>query len=348
VAQAAKAFAPGRVNLVGEHTDYNRGLCLPFAIALGVTVAARPAGGRAFEAHAADLGERDRFDVARVRPGQDARGWRALVRGAAAELAASGIEQPPCRLEIAGSVPRGAGLASSAALCVALCLALIRATGAPEPGRLELARLCSRVEHRWAGAETGLLDQLASLEGRSGHVLRIDMLGPDVRPLPLELHGHHLVVLPSGAPRELSGSGYNARRAECAAACRELGVDSLRDAAPSGWDALPDPLRRRVRHVVSENARVDAMIEALGAGRMDAAGRVLDESHASLRDDFDVSLGAVERAVEACRAAGALGARLMGGGFGGSVLALMPPGRAAPPGSIAVAPAGGARILPGT
>jgi galactokinase len=231
---------------------------------------------------------------------------------------------------------------------VALCLALAAAADAPEPDRMELARLCSRVEHRWLGAETGLLDQLASLAAQRGHALRIDMRGPDIRPVPLRLGEHGLAVLDSGAPRALARSGYNARRAECARACTELGVASLRDAGAEDWPALPEPLRRRARHVVTENARVEAMVAALEAGDLGEAGRLLDASHASLRDDYEVSVPAVERAVESTRAAGALGARLMGGGFGGSVLALFPPGSTPPPGAVAVAPAGAARVLPGT
>jgi galactokinase len=332
---SVQAFAPGRVNLVGEHTDYNDGLCLPFAIGLGVTVTARPLAGTEIAAHALDLSEHDRFALSPGPPGAG-RGWRCFVRGAAAELARAGVGLRPCRLEITGDVPRGAGLSSSAALSVALCLALCAVAGADPPGRLALARLCSRIENDWCGAQTGLLDQLASLCGEHGRALRIDMRGPALRTVPLALEGHALATLDSGAARNLAASGYNERRAECRAACRALGIRSLRDArGPAG---LPEPLARRVRHVLGENERVDAAVAALEAGDLAELGRLLDASHRSLRDDFEVSVPEVERAVEACREAGALGARIMGGGFGGSVLALFPPGARPPAGAVTVEP----------
>jgi galactokinase len=338
-----QAFAPGRVNLVGEHTDYNDGLCLPFAIDRGVTVAADPLAGGAIEAQALDLSERDRFGLgADLRAAGPAAGWRRFVRGAVAELLREGIELGPCRLRITGDVPRGAGLSSSAALCVSLCLALCAAAGAEPPGRFELARLCSRIEREWCGADTGLLDQLASLFGERGRALRIDMRGPVVETVPLELAGHVLATLDSGAERSVAASGYNRRREECCAAARALGVESLRDA--HGHEGLPEPLAGRVRHVLSENERVDAAVAALAAGDLAEVGRLLDASHRSLRDDYEVSVPAVEEAVEACKAAGALGARIIGGGFGGSVLALFPPGADPPPGAVPVEPGSGAAV----
>jgi galactokinase len=340
---AVQAFAPGRVNLVGEHTDYNDGLCLPFAIDRGVTVRAEPLGGGAIEAHALDLSERDRFELgADLRAGGAGAGWRRFVRGAAGELLREGIELRPCRLRISGDVPRGAGLSSSAALSVSVCLALCAVAGAEPPGRVELARLCSRIERDWCGADTGLLDQLAALFGERGRALRIDMRGPVVDTVPLELEGHVLATIDSGAERSVAASGYNERREECRAACRALGVDSLRDA--DGHEGLPEPLGRRVRHVLSENERVDAAVAALEAGDLAEVGRLLDASHRSLRDDYEVSVPAVERAVEASKAAGALGARIMGGGFGGSVLALFPPGAEPPPGAVRVESGAGAAV----
>jgi galactokinase len=169
------------------------------------------------------------------------------------------------------------------------------------------------------------------------------MRGPALRTVPLALGDHALATLDSGASRSLSGSGYNERRAECRAACRELGIGSLRDAP--GPDGLPEPLDRRVRHVLSENERVDATVAALEAGDLGEVGRLLDASHRSLRDDYEVSVPEVERTVEACRAAGAIGARIVGGGFGGSVLALFPPGVQPPPGTVRVEPGPAARLL---
>jgi galactokinase len=169
------------------------------------------------------------------------------------------------------------------------------------------------------------------------------MRGPRLRAVPLDLRGHKLATLDSGASRSLGDSGYNERRDECRAACRALGIDSLRDA--TGAAGLPEPLNRRVRHVVTENQRVDDTVAALEAGDLDQVGRLLDASHRSLRDDYEVSVPEVERAVDACRKAGALGARIMGGGFGGSVLALFPPDAPPPAGAVAVAPGPAARVL---
>ncbi len=171
------AFAPGRVNLIGEHTDYNDGLALPFAIAEGVTVRARRSEQPRVEVLAADLDSRDSFALAQ--PGR-VEGWRAFARGAAAELQAAGAELVGAQLEIRGSVPRGSGLSSSAALEVAICLALLAVAGAAVPDRIELAQLCSRVENDWVGAQTGLLDQIASLCGERDRALRIDFRSLEV------------------------------------------------------------------------------------------------------------------------------------------------------------------------
>jgi galactokinase len=319
-----RAFAPGRVNLIGEHTDYNDGLCLPFAIDRGVTVTAELHDGD--EVLAPDLAGDERF-----------------LRGAVAELRRVGVEVPGCTLEISSDLPRGAGLASSAALCVALSLGLCAVAEIEPPRPVRLARLCSRIESEWAGQETGLLDQLASLLGEEGRAVRLDMRTLEARAVELDLRGHTLATLDSGAPRSLAESGYNERRDECRRAVELLGLESLRDA--DDGSGLPPPLDRRLRHVISENERVDAAVAALAAGDLPALGELLDASHASLRDDYEVSVPEVERAVEACRDAGALGARIMGGGFGGSVLALFPPGASPPERAMGVRPGPGARFL---
>ncbi|MBA3264317.1 MAG: galactokinase [Thermoleophilaceae bacterium] len=339
--RSVQAFAPGRVNLIGEHTDYNDGLCLPFAVERGVSVTAEPAPGREIETHALDLDEHDRFELdGEIESGD---GWRRFVRGAVAELQREGIELRPCSLTITGDLPRGSGLSSSAAVCVSLCLALCAIAEAQPPEPIALARLCSRIENDWTGAQTGLLDQLAALCGKRGHAVRIDMRGPRLRTIPLDLADHALAVVDSGASRNIAVSGYNERREECRAACRELGVDSLRDA--TGSEGLPEPLDRRVRHVIAENDRVDAAVAALEAGDLAGLGRLLDTSHRSLRDDYEVSVPEVERAVQECRRAGALGARIMGGGFGGSVLALFHGDAQLPPGAVSVEPGPAARLL---
>jgi galactokinase len=323
--ERAAAFAPGRVNLIGEHTDYNDGLSLPFAIAAGVTVTAAARDGDEVVA--------------------DAEAARAYVRGVAAELRAAGLPVRGAALEIAGDVPMGAGLASSAALEVAVALALLALSGAEDADRLQIARICSRAENEWVGAQTGLLDQIASLCGRAGHALRVDFRSLDVAPVPLELGDWRLVTVDSGEAHDNAASGYNARRAECAEAARRLGLDSLRDAGARDAARLSAPLDRRVRHVAEENARVEDTVAALAAGDLRAVGALLDASHASLRDLYDASTPAVERTACALRGAGAAGARMVGGGFGGHVLALLPPGVAPPPEAFAVAPSAGARVL---
>jgi galactokinase len=330
------------VNLIGEHTDYNQGLCLPFAVERGITVTAEPAAGGRFEARSLDLGEEDSFDAGDE---AGAEGWRAFVRGTVAELRAAGHDPPPARLTIESDLPRGAGLSSSAALEVGLALALLALAGEEDPDRVELARLCSRVENDWVGAQTGLLDQLAVLLGEEGRALWLDCRSLETEQLPLDPAGWTFATLGSGASHSHAGSGYNERREECARACAELGVESLRDARPEDAGRLPPPLDRRVRHVLTENERVDQAATALRSGEVETLGPLLDASHASLRDDYEVSVPEVEAAVAACKGAGAAGARIMGGGFGGSVLALFPPGAQPPEGAIEVRPGAGARLL---
>jgi len=265
--------------------------------------------------------------------------WRDFVRGAIGELLASGTGVSGGELTIESNLPQGVGLASSAALSVALCLAL----GGDSGDRVGLAKLCSRIENDWVGARTGLLDQLASLLAREGQAVRLDFRSLDVRHVPLRLGGWRLAVVDSGERRALATSGYNERRAECERACGLLGIDSLRE-IDSARD-LPPPLDRRVGHVIGENARVDTTVAALECGDLAEVAACVDASHASLRDLYDASTPAVERTVERLKAAGAAGARMIGGGFGGQVLALFPPGVAAV--GRAVAPGPGARVVAG-
>ena len=339
---AVRAFGPGRdrerqaeavvvVRVLADEVD-----------AAGVTVEAADGPEGRIEAHALDLGETDTFAVGDP---ERAEGWRAFVRGTAAELQRAGHALEGATLRISGDVPRGSGLSSSAALEVALALALLAHSGRAEPDRRDLARLCSRVENDWVGAQTGLLDQLAALFGRDGHAIRLDMRTLAIDPVAMDLGGWRLVTVDSGVEHAHAGSGYNARRRECAAAAAALGVDSLRDAAPDAAARLPDPLDRRVRHVLAENARVDEAVAALDAGDLAGVGALLDASHASLRDDYEVSVPEVDRTVERLRAAGAAGARMVGGGFGGAVLGLFPAGASSPPDAVGVAPGPAARLL---
>ncbi|HEY2570087.1 MAG TPA: galactokinase family protein [Solirubrobacteraceae bacterium] len=371
--ERVRAFAPGRVNLIGEHTDYNGGLALPLAISQGIVVAAQASAESGIRARAVDLDEEDAFalnDRTRVD------GWRAFVRGTVAELSDAGTALPGASVQIGGDLPRGAGLSSSAALEVSLSLALLAlagervepvegdrelddhapgdAPGDPRAGggaptararRMEIARLCARVENEWVGAQTGLLDQLASLFGRRDTALRIDFHTLDIQPVPLRLGDWRLVVLDSGQRHTHSGGDYNERRAECARACQLLGISSLSLAGAQAVERLGEPLRRRARHVLSENERVLAAVDALRDGDMPALGRLLDASHASLRDDFEISTPAVEAAVVRLRDAGAAGARIMGGGFGGCVLGLFAPRAQPPADAIDVRPGPGAHLL---
>ncbi|MFZ2050636.1 MAG: galactokinase family protein [Solirubrobacteraceae bacterium] len=349
-AERCVAFAPGRVNLIGEHTDYNQGLALPFAIREGVTVQAQATTGSParIRALASDLGESDELPV--DHPSRT-EGWRAFVRGVVAELTRAGLALPSAQLAISGQVPRGAGLSSSAAMEVALCLALIGLC-TEGPGavwsrldRTEIARLCARVENDWVGAQTGLLDQLACLYGAPDTALLIDFRSLSVQPVPFVLGDWRLVVLDSGERHRHASSGYNERRRECERACELLGVRSLREVDLADLTTLPELLRRRATHVLRENRRVRAATSALSADDMPALGRLLDASHESLRDCYEVSTPAVEKAVKQLLNAGAAGARLIGGGFGGSVLGLFAPGTESPVEAREVRPGAGAHLL---
>jgi galactokinase len=336
------AFGPGRVNLIGEHTDYNGGLGLPFAIAQGVTVTATRRDDDTIDVHAADFAQHDQFTLDAIEP---ASGWRAFVRGIAAELRADGLPVGGATLEIAGTVPPGSGLSSSAALETALALALLGLHHAEDIDPIALARICSRVENTWVGAQTGLLDQIASLCGRPDTALLIDFATVDVQPVPLELGDWTLATVDSHVVHDHAGGGYNERRGECARACERMGIQSLAQADRAAAGQLPSRLRRRALHVLDEDVRVRDTVTALQDGDLAAVGRLLDASHASLRDLYDASADGVEQTVDALHAAGAVGARMVGGGFGGHVLGLFPPGVTLPDDATIVTPSAGARLL---
>ncbi|HEX5851850.1 MAG TPA: hypothetical protein VFY36_02040, partial [Solirubrobacteraceae bacterium] len=247
-------------------------------------------------------------------------------------------------------------LSSSAALEVALCLALSelgragsdtadRNGGLGGMDRLAVAELCARVENDWVGARTGLLDQLACLHGTPHGGMLIDFRTLHVEPVPLVLEDWHLVVLDSGERHAHASSGYNERRAECTRACELLGVDSLRDAGAEQLARLPPPLDRRAAHVIGENRRVRDAVFALQANDLPAVGQLLTASHASLRDLYEASTPAVDATVDRLMRVGAAGARVVGGGFGGSVLALFAPGVRWPAEAREVRPSAGARLL---
>ena len=340
---AVTAFAPVRVNLIGEHTDYNQGLALPFAIEQGVTVAGElKTGGECVVA--CDLDGHDSFSLDAPPRVQ---GWRAFARGIAAELQATGRELRPARSRSAAAF-RVVRRSSSAALEVSLALAMLAISDCEPLDAMDLARLCSRVENEWVGADTGLLDQIASLFGQPEQAVRVDFRSLAVERVPLELGGFALVTLDSGQRHSHSDSseaGYNQRRAECREAAERLGVDSLREADSEAAERLPEPLCRRARHVLTENRRVEETERALAAGDLAAVGGLLEASHASLRDDYEVSTDAVEATVRRLHDAGAIGARIMGGGFGGHVLGLLPPDGRPPEDAVFVAAGPGAQLV---
>jgi len=311
-----RSWAPGRVNLIGDHTDYMGGLVLPLAIGLGTEITGDRGGNWVM------LGS-ERFDgVAEVPldggddPAKAEPPWTRYVAAVVAEL------QPDNGLVgmVHSDLPPGGGLASSAALEVALAVALGADLGDP----IGLAQACQRAEQRAVGVPCGIMDQLVAVAAEAGQVLRIDCRSLAVEKLPFPEDAEILVV-DSGEPRELSGSAYAQRRKECEAA--EEVVGPLRDASPAAVEAIDDPvLRRRARHVTTENERVDALGVALGEGQLRYAGELLVASHASLRDDFDATTPALDALVVALRSVpGVYGARVTGAGFGGCVVALCQP-----------------------
>ncbi len=322
------ALAPGRVNLIGEHTDYNAGLCLPVALghaSYAAVGARRDHRVTVRSAQTDDVWEGGADDLG---PGR-VDGWPAYVVGVLWALADSGIDLPGMDLVVDSTVPVGAGLSSSAALECSVAVAATGLVGADDdpPLRERLVRACMRAETEVAGAPTGGLDQTISLFAEEGAALRLDFDTGARDAVPLGLAAAHLalLVVDTTVSHALVDGGYAARRADCEAASRLLGVPSLRHAAAGSLDSLPDErLRRRARHVVSEIARVDDTVDAVRAADWSRVGELFAASHASLRDDYEVSCAELDVAVEAAVSAGALGARMTGGGFGGSAVALVP------------------------
>lgn len=318
-------FAPGRVNLIGEHVDYNDGLVLPMPIGAGTAIAWSPSND-AIEAVALDFGsEHDRFVPGTVMPHQPA-DWRSYLRGTAAGLTLQGFPPGGARLAIAGSIPRGAGLSSSASLCVGLARALTAAKGAEAPPARILALAAQAAEHDWAGVNCGIMDQMAVAAGEPGAALLLDCADLSVRTVPLP-DDWAVLIVQSGVTRGLVDGEYNRRRADCEVAAEAMGVPSLRlaSAALIAGAGLNPLVNRRARHVVSEIARVEAAVIAIERADLAALGELLRASHASLRDDFETSVPAVDSLVEVLNAAIGKGggARMTGGGFGGAVVAVL-------------------------
>jgi len=314
-----RAAAPGRVNLIGDHTDYTGGFAMPVAVDRGTEVGIEP-GGQWVELVSDAQPEVARVPVDVDDPRSVEPPWARYVAGVVA------VVRPVAggRGTVHTTLPVGAGLSSSAALEVALALAL-GFEGTP----LELALAGQQAEHLASGVPTGVLDQLASVSGRAGHALLIDCSSFAVEPVPLP-EGVDILVAHSGESRTLVGSAYADRRRQCEAAERLIGP--LRQATPSDVERLPDGLlRRRARHVVTENQRVLDFALALRSGDLQAAGQLMGQSHDSLRDDFEVSTAALDQLVQRLSASpGVYGARLTGAGFGGCVVALADPTSPAP------------------
>jgi len=312
---AVTASAPGRVNLIGEHLDYNGGRCLPIAIPQRTTVSAAPAedgqlsvtsGGSSWSGL----------------PGERAEGWAAYVVGVLWSL---GVETA-LDLTVSSDVPIGAGLSSSAALECATALAVDELLGLGLD-RQQVRDACMHAENAYVGAPTGGLDQTASLFATANHALLLDFATGAREQVAFdpERAGLALLVVDTRVSHALSDGGYGARRADCEQAAEELGVDHLVSADPAAVERLTDSrIRARARHVVSEQARVEEFVAAAAAGDWTGAGALMTASHVSLRDDFEVSCAELDAVVEASLAAGAHGARMTGGGFGGSAIVLVP------------------------
>lgn len=357
--------APGRVNIIGEHTDYNDGFALPMAIdrhtvvAVGLRADGRVRVGTTLGDEVIDIA------LADCRPGR-VNGWSAYPLGVVWALGGSGGNSDGLDIVIDTDVPIGAGLSSSAAIECAVAVAL---NDVWELGKssMELARVGQMAENDMVGAPTGLMDQIASMHGRDDSVVFIDCRVPSAQVVPFALDANDLAVLVmnSGVHHSHATGGYGERRAACERAAAALGVQALRDVTLDGLAELrrlvDDATFRRARHVVTENARVEQVVALLRESGPTAIGDVLVESHVSMRDDFEISVPQIDCAVDTALATGALGARLTGGGFGGAAIALAPRAALADidasvrnayasngfdaPEMFVVAPSGGARRL---
>jgi len=326
--------APGRVNLIGEHTDYNDGFVLPAAIDLGITIAFVPTDDRRVEITLAETGEGAGFDLDAIQPATGR--WIDYVAGTAWALAESGLATRGFRGLLGSDLLVGAGLSSSAALELVSAWAL-SGGDRPDTDTMHLAKIAQRAENEHVGVACGLMDQFAVAFGIADHALLLDCRSLDHRPVPIP-DGTSLVICDSGAPRALADSAYNARRAECAravAVLRDLdpSITALRDVTPdlleAGRKRLGDVEFRRARHVVTEDQRVLDTVAALSAGDLDTVGGAFAASHRSLRDDFEVSSAPLDALVEIATAVdGVIGSRLTGAGFGGCTINLVREGAA--------------------
>lgn len=322
--------APGRVNLIGEHTDYNDGFVLPAAISLNNLVAVRRRDDTLVCIVAHDFGNTvSVFDLAQPIEHDPAQPWSNYVRGMAQVMRDAGVPLGGMDMMIMGTIPQGSGLSSSASLCVATGLAMGALSTTEPHDPTTLALMAQRAENDFVGMRCGNMDQLASAHGQEGHALLIDCRSLAVQPIPLP-KGIAILIVHSGITRGLVEGKYNERRAQCEAVAQALGVPALRDISARDLVAAKsrlDPVAyRRARHVISENARTLAAAEAMAEGDILSLGALMVASHASMRDDFEITLPAIDTLVqELVKVIGEKGgARMTGGGFGGAVVALLP------------------------
>ncbi|GAA3878207.1 galactokinase [Streptomyces sedi] len=322
--------APGRVNLIGEHTDYNEGFVLPLALPHSAVATVTARADRTLRLRSRDVGDRVvELSLDRLVPGE-VPGWAAYPAGVAWALEGAGHRLRGADIHFASDVPTGAGLSSSAALEVVTALAFsdLNELGLTAP---ELARIGQLAENDFVGMPCGILDQMASASCVEGHVFHLDTrdLGGRQVPFDMAAEGLRLLVVDTRVKHAHADGAYGRRRAECEAGAAALGVPFLRDVPFDGLEAAlaridDEAVRRRVRHVVTEDRRVARVVALLDAGRAREIGPLLTEGHVSLRDDFEVSCPELDLAVDTANAAGALGSRMTGGGFGGSAIALVP------------------------
>jgi galactokinase len=331
MAQTVRYAAPGRINLIGEHTDYNLGWALPIALPERTVVAFAPDRSEAITVHSNRAVGWLQIPLRTV-PGE-VTGWAGYVAGVVWALRAAGHPVPGGTMSITSDVEMGSGLGSSAALECAVLGAITSAAGVAID-RIEQARLAQRAENDYVGAPTGLLDQLASLFGETSTALLIDFRELTVQPVAFDprVSGVVLLLIDSRARHGHAGGEYAARRAACERAVAELDASSLRDVQERGREALDaviDQLAvRRARHVLTENQRVMDFVAALGDSDFIEAGRIMTASHVSMRNDFEITIDHIDLIADIAVRAGAYGARMTGGGFGGCVIALVPEGRA--------------------
>lgn len=333
--QTMKFEAHGRVNLIGEHTDYNGGWVLPTLIPQKTTLEVRRRDDQtvlarsSFESHDADEPTRAEYRLGEEKPRKT---WIDYIQGATKIVQDLGHKIGGFEVSVDSNVPVGSGLSSSAALEVSVLRAL-RSMFSLSLTDVEIAQIGQRIENEFVGARVGIMDQMVISAGRAGQAFFLDAMKLEFELVPMPTDAADLVVINSGVAHRLSSTdgGYNQRRAECEEACRSLGIKLLREVTVDDLpriEKLPDVQKRRARHVVTENARVHLAVKALREGRLNAIGDLFYASHASMRDDYNISIPEIDLLVELCRGqSDTIGARMTGGGFGGSIVALTKQGR---------------------